>query len=137
MLRWLGNVLTVVSSLSGLLAGYLWWRAAKTDDQIAFAQISKDAALVTGISAMLIAVAESIRLVRRHRSDVREMPYYPGHKQSNDTVQASLPRSDGAQRPASPVDGNRPNRRSRGSRRNRGDRNPDQATKPADDEATH
>jgi hypothetical protein len=120
MLRPLGNVLTVLGSLSGLLAGYLWWRAAATDGKIAFAQISKDAALVTGISAMFIALAEAIRLIRRHRSDVREMAYYPGHRlgaaahsgqrllrrQAARTAEAEANRADGDQDQATkPVEG--------------------------------
>jgi hypothetical protein len=73
MLRRLGNILTVLGSIAGLLAGYLWWRAATTHNQVAFANMSRDAALVTGVSAMLIAVAESIRMVRRRRADWARM----------------------------------------------------------------
>ena len=77
MLRRLGNALTVLGSLSGLFAAYLWWKTAATNDQIAFAYFSRNAALATGVCAMLIAVAEAIRLVRRHRAERAETPYYP------------------------------------------------------------
>ena len=95
VLRRLGNVLTIFGSIAGLLASYLWWRAARVDGQVAFADVSRDAALVTGISAMFIAVAETVRLVRRHRSDQAEIARTDVHLQSSETVQgASHPEGD-------------------------------------------
>ena len=77
MLRWVGNALAFLGSLAGLVAGYLWWLVAAMPDNVrpdsgrtdlmAIASATKDAAFVTGASAILIAIAEAIRMLRRPR----------------------------------------------------------------------
>jgi len=70
MMRWLGNMLAIVGGLVGVVAAVLWWLAADLPASADFSAIAaaiKSAALVTAISAILIATGEILRGVSRRR----------------------------------------------------------------------
>jgi hypothetical protein len=76
-MRLVGTILAIAGGLIGIWAAYLWWRAADLPagegldmtmaDFAAIATANKQAALWTGIFALLIAIAEILRLFRMHR----------------------------------------------------------------------
>ena len=76
-MRRAGNWLALAGAVGGVVAACLWWVAATTPtvyntdsivtDLQAVAKANKDAALVTAISALLIAAGEILRAVSRWR----------------------------------------------------------------------